>query len=218
MSQDAERFAPPRRRMVEEQLRRRGIRDERVLAVFERVPRHEFVAAEFGDEAYGDHPLPIGERQTISQPYVVAAMTEAAAVSSTSRVLEIGTGSGYQTAVLAELAADVYTVERHASLATRAEALLRRLNYSNVHVVIADGSRGYPDAAPYDAIVVTAAAPSVPPALFEQLSEGGRLVIPVGRPEGQMLQVVRKLQGQPVTQLLDGVRFVPLIGSHGFGE
>ena len=218
MNQDAERFAAPRRRMVEEQLRRRGIRDERVLAVLERVPRHEFVAAEFADEAYGDHPLPIGERQTISQPYVVAAMTEAAAVSSTSRVLEIGTGSGYQTAVLAELAADVYTVERHASLATRAEALLRRLNYSNVHVVIADGSRGYPDAAPYDAIVVTAAAPSVPPALFEQLSEGGRLVIPVGTPEGQMLQVVRKLQGQAVTQLLDGVRFVPLIGSHGFGE
>ena len=218
MDLETDRFAAPRRRMVEEQLRRRGLRDERVLATMERVPRHEFVAPEFADEAYGDHPLPIGERQTISQPYVVAAMTEAAAVNSAHRVLEIGTGSGYQTVVLAELVAEVYTVERHASLATRAEALLRRLNYSNVHVVIADGSRGYPDAAPYDAIVVTAAAPRVPPVLFEQLNDGGRLVIPVGTPEGQMLQVVRKLHGQAVTQLLDGVRFVPLIGSYGFGE
>jgi protein-L-isoaspartate(D-aspartate) O-methyltransferase len=207
-----------RQRMVEEQIRRRGVHDERVLAAMARVPRHEFVAPQYADEAYGDHPLPIGERQTISQPYVVAAMTEAARVAPGERVLEVGTGSGYQTAVLAELAADVYSVERHASLATHAQAVLQRLGYSNVHSIIADGSRGYPDAAPYNAIVVTAAAPGVPPALFEQLKEDGRLVIPVGTAEGQALQVIRKISGRPVTQVLDGVRFVPLIGAQGFGE
>ncbi len=211
-------WAQARRRMVEEQLRRRGIHDERVLAAMARVPRHEFVAPPYADEAYGDHPLPIGERQTISQPYVVAAMTEAARIAPGDRVLEVGTGSGYQTAVLAELAAEVYTVERHASLATQAQTALQRLGYTSVHSIIADGSRGYLDAAPYDAILVTAAAPAVPPALFEQLKEGGRLVIPVGTAEGQVLQIVRKINGQPTTQVLDGVRFVPLIGAQGFGE
>lgn len=220
MSDPGERdpWLQARRRMVEEQIRRRGVHDERVLAAMERVPRHEFVAQQYVEEAYGDHPLPIGERQTISQPYVVAAMTEAARVARSDRVLEIGTGSGYQTAVLAELAAEVYSVERHASLATQALANLKRLGYTNVHSIIADGSRGYADAAPYDAILVTAAAPSVPPALFEQLKEEGRLVIPVGTAEGQALQVVRKIGGRPVTQLLDGVRFVPLIGAQGFVE
>ena len=204
-------------------LRRAGIGDTRVLGAIEKTPREKFVPAAFEDRAYENVALPIGQGQSVSQPYVVALMTEKLEVGQRHNVLEIGTGSGYQTAVLAELAKEVFTVERHATLATRAEAVLRRLSYSNVHVVIADGSRGYPEAAPYDAIVVTAAAPRVPPALFEQLAEGGRLIIPVGthliaisRTEGQTLQAVRKLQGQPVTQVLDGVRFVPLIGSCGF--
>jgi protein-L-isoaspartate(D-aspartate) O-methyltransferase len=204
--------------MVEEQLRARGIRDERVLEAMARVPRHEFVAPEHGDEAYEDHPIAIGEGQTISQPFVVADMLEALALRPEDVVLEVGTGSGYETAVLAELVRTVYSIERIASLAERARAVLERLGYSNVTVVHGDGSQGLPEAAPFDAIVVSAAAPHVPRPLMDQLRDGGRLVIPVGSGFAQELQLVRKIGATATTMYLDGVRFVPLIGREGFHE
>lgn len=202
--------------MVESQLRARGIRDERVLAAMFRVPRHEFVPEEYRDQAYEDHPIPIGEGQTLSQPYIVAVMLEALALESSDVVLEVGTGSGYQTALLAELTKQVYSVERHESLARAAQATLIRLGYTNVEIVLGDGSHGLPERAPFDAIVVSAAAPQIPPPLFEQLREGGRMVIPVGPAHAQELQLVRKQAGQPVVATLEGCRFVPLIGSEGY--
>jgi protein-L-isoaspartate(D-aspartate) O-methyltransferase len=204
--------------MVEEQLRARGIRDERVLEAMARVPRHEFVPPEHRDEAYEDHPIAIGEGQTISQPFVVAAMLEALALRPEDVALEVGTGSGYQTAVLAELVRAVYSIERIASLAERARGALERLGYSNVTVVHGDGSQGLPEAAPFDAIVVSAAAPRVPRPLIEQLRDGGRLVIPVGSGFAQELQLVRKFGNNSTVLYLDGVRFVPLIGREGFRE
>ncbi len=205
-----------RRDMVQSQLRARGIRDERVLAVMSHVPRHEFIPEEFRDQVYEDHPIPIGEGQTISQPYIVAIMLQALALIPSDTVLEIGTGSGYQTALLAELTRQVYSVERHASLARTAEATLRRLGYSNVQVLLGDGSNGLPDRAPFDAIVVSAAAPQIPPPLFEQLRDGGRMVIPVGPAQAQELQLVYKNAGQSLVTSLEGCRFVPLIGSKGY--
>jgi len=204
--------------MVAEQLRARGIRDERVLDAMAQVPRHEFVRPENRDEAYEDHPLPIGEGQTISQPFVVAAMLEALALRPEDVVLEVGTGSGYETAVLAELVRKVYSVERFASLADRARALLARLGYENVTVCQGDGSQGMPEAGPFDAIAVSAAAPQVPRSLIEQLRDGGRLVIPVGSSFAQQLQLVRKIGDSSTTLYMDGVRFVPLIGREGFHE
>ena len=209
-------FLAQRRDMVGSQLRARGIRDERVLAAMSHVPRHEFVPVEFRDQVYEDHPIPIGEGQTVSQPYIVAIMLQALALDPSDTVLEIGTGSGYQTALLAELTRQVYSVERHASLARTAEATLRRLGYSNVQVLLGDGTNGLPDHAPFDAIVVSAAAPQIPPPLFEQLCDGGRMVIPVGPAPAQELQLVRKKAGQPVISSLEGCRFVPLIGSKGY--
>ena len=209
-------FLAQRRNMVESQLRARGIRDERVLAAMSHVPRHEFVPVEFRDQVYEDHPIPIGEGQTVSQPYIVAIMLQALALNPSDTVLEIGTGSGYQTALLAELTRQVYSVERHASLARTAEATLRRLGYSKVQVLLGDGTNGLPDHAPFDAIVVSAAAPQIPPPLFEQLCDGGRMVIPVGPAPAQELQLVRKKAGQPVISSLEGCRFVPLIGSKGY--
>ena len=202
--------------MVESQLRARGIRDERVLAAMFRIPRHEFVSEEHRDQVYEDHPIPIGEGQTISQPYIVAIMLEALALNPSDTVLEIGTGSGYQTALLAELVRQVYSVERYASLARAAQATLARLGFNNVEVLVGDGSRGLPDHAPFDAIVVSAAAPQIPPPLFEQLREGGRMVIPVGPAHAQELQLVRKHEGQPLVTVMEGCRFVPLIGSEGY--
>ena len=204
--------------MVEEQLRGRGIRDERVLEAMARVPRHEFVPAEHRDEAYEDHPIGIGAGQTISQPFVVAAMLEALSLRPEDVVLEVGAGSGYETALLAELARTVHGVERIASLAENARATLERLGYRNVSIVQGDGSQGLPDAAPFDAIVVAAAAPRVPPSLLDQLRDGGRLVIPVGSGIAQELQLVRKSGDALTTRHLDGVRFVPLIGKEGFHE
>jgi protein-L-isoaspartate(D-aspartate) O-methyltransferase len=204
--------------MVEQQLRARGIRDERVLEAMARVPRHEFVPTEHRAEAYEDHPIAIGEGQTISQPFVVAAMLESLALRPEDVALEVGTGSGYQTAVLAELVRHVYSIERIATLAERAAAVLERLGYSNVTVVQGDGSQGLPEAAPFDAIVVSAAAPRVPAPLMDQLRDGGRLVIPVGSGFAQQLQLVRKIGGESSTMYLDGVRFVPLIGREGFRE
>jgi protein-L-isoaspartate(D-aspartate) O-methyltransferase len=209
-------FVAKRQSMVESQLGARGIRDERVLAAMSRVPRHDFVSEQYRDQGYEDHPIPIGEGQTLSQPYIVAIMLEALGLNVTNVVLEIGTGSGYQTALLAELAGQIYSVERHASLAQDAKAILAKLGYSNVSVLLGDGSRGLPDRAPFDAIVVSAAAPRIPHALFEQLREGGRMVVPVGPAHAQDLQLVRKQDGQPVLTKLEGCRFVPLIGEQGY--
>ncbi|MGH9601010.1 MAG: protein-L-isoaspartate(D-aspartate) O-methyltransferase, partial [Terriglobales bacterium] len=188
-------FRTRRFAMVTLQLRDRGIRDERVLAAMEGVPRHEFVPHQRVAEAYGDHPLPIGEGQTISQPYIVAAMLEALALREEDSVLEIGTGSGYQTAVLCELCRRVYSIERHASLLEKALATLTRLGYTNFELRVGDGSLGWPEAAPFDGIVVSAAVPRVPVTLFEQLREGGRLILPVGSQISQELQLVRKQSG-----------------------
>jgi protein-L-isoaspartate(D-aspartate) O-methyltransferase len=209
-------FVTQRRSMVESQLRARGIRDERVLAAMLHVPRHEFVSEEHRDQVYEDHPTPIGEGQTLSQPYMVAIMLEALALDPSHAVLEVGTGSGYQTALLAELTRQVYSVERHRSLARAAQTTLARLGYTNVEVSLGDGSHGLPQRAPFDAIVVSAAAPQIPPSLFEQLREGARMVIPVGPPHAQELQLARKQAGQPVIANLEGCRFVPLIGSQGY--
>jgi protein-L-isoaspartate(D-aspartate) O-methyltransferase len=209
-------FLAQRRNMVEAQLRVRGIRDQRVLAAMSHVPRHEFVSADYRDQIYEDHPIPIGEGQTISQPYIVAIMLQALALKVSDVVLEIGTGSGYVTALLAELSVQVYSVERHASLARTAHATLARLGYTNVEVLIGDGGNGFADRAPFDAIVVSAAAPQIPPPLFDQLREGGRMVVPVGPAQAQELQLVRKHGGQPVVSTMEGCRFVPLIGSEGY--
>ena len=199
--------------MVETQLRARGIRDERLLGAMARVPRHEFVDPRYRDQAYEDHPLPIGAGQTVSQPYIVALMVERLSLQPSSIVMEIGTGSGYLTALLGELAQHVYSIERHAQLARQAEAILAGLGVTNVTVLVGDGSKGLPEHAPYDAIIVSAAASQVPPALFEQLREGGRMIIPVGLPEAQELQLVRKREGNPLITVLEGCRFVPLISS-----
>lgn len=195
------------------QLRHLGIRDDRVLDAMARVPRVEFVRESDREVAYGDHALPIGEGQTISQPYVVARMTELLEVGPTHHVLEVGTGSGYQAAVLAELAHDVVSVERHRSLADAARERLARLGHENVRVVHADASLGYPDAAPYDRILVTAATPAIAPALDAQLAAGGRVVAPVGDEQMQEL-VVRDANGRERRH--GAVRFVPLRGRGGF--
>jgi protein-L-isoaspartate(D-aspartate) O-methyltransferase len=205
-----------RRAMVERQLRKRGIRDERVLAAMLSVPRHEFIPAEFAGEAYSDRPLPIGHGQTISQPFMVAAMAEALELSGGERVLEIGSGSGYQAAVLSLLARDVHTVEVQEELAVASRERLRRLGYANVHVHVGDGTLGWPDEAPFEAIVVTAAAPEVPPPLAAQLAEGGRLIVPVGTPEEQRLLRVEKRDHELSTRPLYHCRFVPLIGKFGW--
>lgn len=204
--------------MVEEQLRNRGIRDERVLAAFLRVPRHQFVADPYRVEAYEDHPLPIGHGQTISQPFIVAAMLEFLRLQPADRALEVGAGSGYQTALLAELCKEVFAIERHPALAESAAAVLDRLGYGNAHIIVGDGTLGYAPAAPYDAIAVAAAAAAVPPALVEQLAEGGRMIIPLGTPDTQELVLVSKRDGEIQRSRLDGCRFVPLIGTGGFSE
>jgi protein-L-isoaspartate(D-aspartate) O-methyltransferase len=214
--QNATTFEAARHSMVENQIRRRGVRDERVLAAMRAVPRHEFVMAEHLQVAYEDCPLPIGLRETISQPYIVAAMTVAARISPGDRVLEVGTGSGYQAAILAHLGATVTTVERNAALAQAARARLERLGFENITVIEGDGTEGYPSAAPYQAILVTAAAPHVPPPLIEQLGDGGRLVIPVGDQYSQDLEVIFKIGGETSTQFLDPCAFVPLVGWHGW--
>jgi protein-L-isoaspartate(D-aspartate) O-methyltransferase len=213
-----DRFEAARRSMVELQLKSRGIRDPRVLAAMQRVPRHEFVDPSDWGLAYADHPLPIGEGQTVSQPYIVAAMVEALSIGPEDKVLEIGTGSGYQAAVLAELAKQVFTIERHPSLAERAGSVLARLGYRNVIVVVGDGSQGLAAAAPFHGIVVAAAAPQVPPPLFDQLADGGRMIIPVGSPHLQELQLIRKVNGQAHTSRMEGCRFVPLVGREGFNS
>ncbi len=211
-----DKFVAARRAMVDEQVRRRGIASPRVLEVLLSVLRHEFVPAEFQADAYADKPLPIGEGQTISQPFMVGAMTDALELAGSERVLEIGTGSGYQAAVLSRLAREVISVESHTSLALAAQERLVRLGYANVHVHNGDGSLGFADAAPYDAILITAAAPEIPPLLASQLCEGGRLVIPVGSQENQELLQARKESGVLHSRVLFDCRFVPLLGRYGW--
>jgi len=208
--------AARRHEMIEKQLRGRGIRDPRVLAAMLAVPRHAFVPSEHMAEAYSDKPLPIGENQTISQPFMVASMTETLELSGSERVLEIGTGSGYQTAVLSLLASEVHTVESVATLADAARKRLTRLGYANVHFHVGDGTLGCAEAAPFDAILVTAAAPLIPPPLVEQLAEGGRLVLPLGSAETQQLARVRRHGDEVTTERLFHCRFVPLLGQYGW--
>jgi protein-L-isoaspartate(D-aspartate) O-methyltransferase len=205
-----------RRRMVEEQIRRRGIRDERVLAAMEEVPRHLFVPPSIRHRAYEDDPLPIGEGQTISQPFIVAEMTAALRLTGAEKVLEIGTGSGYQTAILAKLSRLVVTVERIPSLADSAAVRLREMGYDNVEYVTGDGTLGCPSSAPFDRILSAAASPSIPPPWTDQLVEGGIIVLPVGGRFGQDLMRVTKRAGEQVFEILGGCIFVPLIGRHGF--
>jgi len=204
-----------RSRMVARQLRDRGIADERVLQAMGRVPRHEFVAEGDRGQAYEDYPLPIGAGQTISQPYMVGLMLEVLELTPADRVLEVGTGSGYATALLADLVAEVISVERHPSLAARATELLARLGYTNLKVIVGDGALGFPEDAPYNAILVSAAAAEVPPALLAQLVEGGRMVIPVGPADSQQLLLIHKRNGQPHVTLREMCRFVPLVPGVG---
>jgi protein-L-isoaspartate(D-aspartate) O-methyltransferase len=211
-------YESERREMIERQLRRRGIQDGRVLKAMFEVPRHEFVPAAYREAAYDDRPLVIGEGQTVSQPYIVAAMTEAARIEPGDKALEIGAGSGYQAAILAHLGASVITLERSPWLAVTARERLARLGFEAILVVATDGSGGYPAAAPYNAILVTAAAPRVPPALFDQLAEGGRLVIPVGTLYQQVLQLISKHGDKASVRDLDTCQFVPLIGKQGWPE
>jgi protein-L-isoaspartate(D-aspartate) O-methyltransferase len=204
-------FAPRREQMVAAQIEARGVRDPRVLAAMRRVPRHRFVPPAYEQEAYDDAPLPIGEGQTISQPYIVALMTELLRLRGDERVLEVGTGSGYQAAILAELAREVYSIEIVEPLARRAAATLAALGYGAVHVRAGDGYRGWPEAAPFDAIIVTAAPDHVPQPLVDQLKPGGRLVIPVGGLWQQLLLITRTASGVERREIIP-VRFVPMTG------
>jgi protein-L-isoaspartate(D-aspartate) O-methyltransferase len=209
---EEDRFTALRHEMVDRQIRARGVKEPRVLAALEKVPRHIFVPEPLKYGAYGDYPLPIGEGQTISQPYIVAFMTEALGLKPSDKVLEIGTGSGYQAAVLAELVREVYTIEIIEELAKRARGLLDKMGYRNIHVRIGDGYNGWPQEAPFDAIMVTAAPDEIPERLVSQLKEGGRLVLPVGKPGGiQELIRGQKVAGRLKTETLMAVRFVPMV-------
>ena len=211
-------FTSARQRMVEHQLIPRRIKDERVLEAMREVPRHLFVPIDLRHLAYADAPLPIGHRQTISQPYIVALMTELLQIGEEDTVLEIGTGSGYQAAILAHIANQVYTVERISKLAQDAKEVFKTLGIENIHVFERDGSAGLPEYAPYEAIIVTAAAPRVPQPLQEQLADGGRLVLPVGGREGQILERWRRKGDELKNERIAPVAFVPLVGSFGWEE
>ena len=214
-----DRYVKQRKRMVESQIRARGIRDPRVLAAMETVPRHLFVNEALRDQAYNDSPLPIDGGQTISQPYIVALMTEAMELTGKDKVLEIGTGSGYQTAILAELAEHVFSIDRVALLASAARKLFESLNYYNVAIRVGDGTYGWREEAPFDAIIVTAGAPNIPKTFVEQLSIGGRLVIPVGSRHSQSLTKITRLSEDANNikkEDLGGCRFVDLIGEYGW--
>jgi len=211
-------YAAQLEEMIEKQLRRRGVHDAAVLAAMAEVPRHEFVSEDVRAHAYDDLPLPIGSGQTISQPYIVAAMTAALHLRPGDRVLEIGTGCGYHAAVLSRLAKEVFTIERRPELASSASATLARLGYSNAHVHCGDGTLGLPELAPFDAILVAAAAPAVPKPFLAQLAEGGRIILPVGDTQHQELQLIEKRGDAFPMKMLEGCRFVPLLGYHGWQE
>jgi len=203
---------------VQEQLRRRDITDERLLAVMAEVPRHYFVDDAMRARAYGDHPLPIGAGQTISQPYIVAYMTQALDLKGDENVLEIGTGSGYQAAILSRLCQQVYTVERFNSLLAAARKIFDKLRYYNIRSKSDDGTIGWPENGPYDAIIVTAGGPIIPEPLIDQLADPGRLIMPVGDQHIQELQLLEKKDGQTTVSKLISVRFVDLVGEHGWGK
>lgn len=207
-----------RKMMVEEQLILRGIVDEKVLAAAKKIPRHLFVPGKGLETAYGDHPLPVGEGQTISQPYMVALMTQCLEIKGGERVLEIGTGSGYQAAILAEIAGEVFSVERFETLAQKAQSLLDSLGYKNIKIKVGDGTEGWDEFSPYDRIIVTAGTPSVPEPLIAQLADGGRMVAPVGGAFGQELLLVRKTAGEISQKFICGCTFVPLVGKYGWQE
>jgi len=211
-------YSRARKRMVLEQIQSRGIRDKRVLDAFRTVPRHLFVGADLAGQAYRDHPLSIGRGQTISQPYMVAIMTEKLQVSEGDKTLEIGTGSGYQTAILAQMGARVYTVERLRELSERARENLQKCGYEGIHFRVGDGTLGWPQEAPFDRIIATAGAPSIPQPLLDQLADDGRMVIPVGERHGQVLTVVHKKQGRFTTETSGACVFVKLVGAHGWRE
>ncbi len=213
--QEADRL---REEMVARQLAPRRIRDERVLAAFREVPRHLFAPGASPAAAYADHPLPIGEGQTISQPYMVALMTQCLELTGGEKVLEIGTGSGYQAAILSRLASEVYTVERIASLAERTGELFRRLGYGDISIRVGDGTLGWPEFSPYEAIIVTAGSPGVPPPLVEQLADGGKLVIPAGSGYSQRLLVLERRGERIIERDEGGCVFVPLVGEYGWKE
>lgn len=212
------RLAAARGTMIETQIERRGVRDARVLDAMRAVPRHAFVPTDLRAQAYEDAPLPIGGGQTISQPYMVAAMTAALRLRGAERVLEVGGGCGYQAAVLSALAREIVTVEYRADLAAATSARLAAMGYENIHVHCGDGTLGLPEMAPFDAILVAAGAPAVPPPLLAQLAEGGRMVIPVGNLESQELQLVERSRDIFQTTVLDTCRFVPLVGAHGWKD
>jgi protein-L-isoaspartate(D-aspartate) O-methyltransferase len=202
--------------MVEDQVIRRGIADERVIGALRRVPRHLFVEEALRDRAYGDHPLPIGEQQTISQPYIVALMTSLLALSGDEKVLEIGTGSGYQTAVLAGLARRVCSIERLPALAARARAIIEGLGTTNVWIRVGNGTLGWPDEAPFERILVTAGGPAIPPPLFRQLADGGRMVLPIGDATNQTLTLVENVAGTMKTTPCGDCTFVKLVGKYAW--
>jgi protein-L-isoaspartate(D-aspartate) O-methyltransferase len=211
-------FPKARLKMVEEQIISRGIKDPKLIAAMKKIPRHLFVEEALQNQAYSDHPLPIGEKQTISQPYMVALMTEALLLTGKERVLEIGSGSGYQTAILAELSEKVFSIERIRSLAIRARKLLYELGYFNVEIKIFDGTFGWMEESPFDAIMVTAGSPNIPQSMIDQLAMGGRLVIPVGDAYAQDLLRVTKIEGGIKKEDLGGCRFVKLIGKYGWED
>lgn len=217
-SGDQGKYARARERMVRQQIAARGIREQRVLEAMRAVPRHLFVPVDAREMAYQDGPLRIGQGQTISQPYIVALMTEMLELTGHERVLEIGTGSGYQAAILSLLASHVYTIERHAALASRARELLHGLGYQNISIRVGDGTLGWPEHAPYDAVMITAAAPSLPDPLIDQLADGGRLVAPVGGGWSQMLVRIRREGKKLHSEEMSSVAFVPLIGEFGWAD
>ncbi|NIW46399.1 MAG: protein-L-isoaspartate(D-aspartate) O-methyltransferase [Gammaproteobacteria bacterium] len=215
---DHDRYDVDREEMVNNQIKRRGIKDPRVLEAMRTVPRHKFVPVEYRHVAYTDGPLKIGEGQTISQPYIVALMTELLSLDGDERVLEIGTGSGYQAAVLAEVAAEVHTIERHPSLARKAGKVLEELGYTNITIHLGDGTMGVPDEAPFDAIITTAGAPETPKTLLNQLSDGGVMVLPVGGRYSQNLERWTRDGDSFHKKVLTPVAFVPLVGEEGWDE
>ena len=211
-------FPKARLKMVEEQIISRGIKDPKLIAAMKKIPRHLFVEEALQNQAYSDHPLPIGDKQTISQPYMVALMTEALLLTGKEKVLEIGSGSGYQTAILAELSEKVFSIERIRSLAIRARKLVYELGYFNVEIKIFDGTFGWMEESPFDAIMVTAGSPNIPQSMIDQLAMGGRLVIPVGDAYAQDLLRVTKIEGGIKKEDLGGCRFVKLIGKYGWED
>jgi protein-L-isoaspartate(D-aspartate) O-methyltransferase len=210
------RYVRERERMVDEHLVGRGVTAPGVLAAMRRVPRHRFVQEALRARAYGDHPLPIGEEQTISQPFIVGFMTSLLELTGREKVLEVGTGSGYQTAILAELARRVCSIERLPRLAERARTVLESLGYDNVWVRVGNGALGWPDEAPFDRIIVTAGGPSIPPPLVQQLADGGRMVLPIGRPDNQVLTVVDNVGGDIRQRTHGECKFVPLVGKYAW--